>query len=72
MLESVELQPGQRVSHNDLGEGVVVEAPRDGYVRAFFAIGERRVPVSAIRRQLSRAERILSSVEGSRERLKKI
>jgi SNF2 family DNA or RNA helicase len=72
MFESVELQPGQRVSHNDLGEGVVVEAPRDGYVRAFFAIGERRVPVSAIRKQLSRAERILSSVEGSRERLKKI
>jgi superfamily II DNA or RNA helicase len=54
-----------------VGQGVVVEAPRDGYVRAFFPGGERRVPLSALKLQRSRAERILKSVEGTPERLRK-
>jgi hypothetical protein len=41
-----ELIPGQRISHAELGHGVIVEAPREGYVRAFFPGGERRVPLS--------------------------
>lgn len=71
MQEVSELLPGQRISHADLGQGVVVEAPRDGYVRAFFPGGERRVPLSALKPQQSRAERILSSVEGTPARLRK-
>lgn len=63
-----EHQPGERITHQELGEGVVLEAVRDGYLRAFFSLGERRVPVSSIRRQLSRTERILRSVEGGAER----
>lgn len=72
MEQVAELLPGQRVSHAELGQGVIVEAPRDGYVRAFFPGGERRVPLSALRFQQSRAERILRSVESSPERLQKV
>lgn len=72
MEQAAALTPGQRISHAELGQGVVIETPRDGYVRAFFPGGERRVPLSALRLQQSRAERILGSVEGSPERLRKI
>jgi superfamily II DNA or RNA helicase len=71
MLQTAELTPGQRISHAELGQGVVIEAPRDGYVRAFFPAGERRVPLSALKLQQSRAERVLRSVEGTPERLRK-
>ena len=67
----LEFQPGERIIHNEFGQGVVVEAPRDGYVRAFFGIGERRLPITSIRRQLSRTERILGVVDGDPERARK-
>ena len=54
--------PGDRVAHVEFGTGIVLEAPRDGFVRTFFKQGERRVPALALRRERSRAERILSSV----------
>jgi SNF2-related domain/Helicase conserved C-terminal domain len=54
--------PGDRVAHPEFGTGVVLEAPRDGFVRAFFGLGERRIPAQALRRERSRAERILSNV----------
>jgi superfamily II DNA or RNA helicase len=54
--------PGDRVAHADFGAGVVLEAPHDGFVRAFFSLGERRIPAHALRRERSRAERILGNV----------
>jgi superfamily II DNA or RNA helicase len=57
--------PGERINHGEYGQGVVLEAVRDGYLRAFFGVGERRVPIGSIRRELSRTERILKSVDGS-------
>lgn len=63
--------PGERITHHEFGPGVVLDAPRDGYVRAFFGVGERRVPVASIRRQLSRTERILRSVNGGADRSRK-
>lgn len=72
MSDTLEMAPGARVTHADLGEGVVLEASRDGYVRAFFAAGERRVPLASLRPALSRADRILANVEGSQERLRAI
>jgi superfamily II DNA or RNA helicase len=65
---AAKLAPGSRIRHPELGEGVVLEAPADGWLRAFFPAGERRVPVAAVRSERSRAERILSAVEGSEER----
>lgn len=66
------LQVGQRVVHPEFGEGVVVDLPQNGYVRAFFPQGERQVPVGSLRFQISRNERILRNVEGSPERLRKL
>jgi len=40
------LQPGERVTHQEYGQGVVLDPARDGYLRAFFGVGERRVPVA--------------------------
>ncbi|VVO09069.1 DEAD/DEAH box helicase [Pseudomonas fluorescens] len=64
-------QPGERITHHEYGQGVVLDLPRDGYVRAFFGVGERRVPDASLRRELSRTERILRTVDGSAERGRK-
>lgn len=63
--------PGERILHTDFGSGVILDIARDGYVRAFFSIGERRVPLIAIKRELSRTEQMVRTVEGSTERARK-
>lgn len=63
--------PGERITHHEYGQGVVLDAARDGYLRAFFGVGERRVPVGSIRRELSRTERILRAVDGGTDRARK-
>jgi SNF2 family DNA or RNA helicase len=60
--------PGDRVAHVEFGTGVVLEVPRDGFVRTFFKQGERRVPALTLHRERSRAERILSSVSADPSR----
>jgi len=64
------LQPGLRVRHPEFGEGVLVEAPRNGYVRAFFGVGDRQVPVDVLEPLLSDVERVLAGVRGDAERLR--
>lgn len=66
-----QFQPGERINHPEFGKGVVLDPVRDDYLRAFFGVGERRVPVSSVRRQLSRTERILRAVEGGADRANK-
>ena len=68
METEAQFQPGERISHHEFGSGVVLDLARDGYLRAFFGIGERRVPVGALRKQLSRTERILRAVDGGEDR----
>jgi len=63
--------PGERITHGDFGQGVVLDAAHDGYLRAFFGVGERRVPITSIRREISRTERILRAVDGGAERGRK-
>lgn len=63
--------PGERINHPDFGQGVVLDPARDGYLRAFFGEGERRVPMASVRLQLSRTERILRSVNGGADRSRK-
>ncbi len=68
-------QPGQRVTHAKFGEGVVVGATADGYVRVFFPSGERRVHPTSLAPAASRAERMLAGVvgdSGGSERLRRI
>lgn len=71
MEAEAQFQPGDRITHHEFGQGVVLEPARDGYLRAFFGVGERRVPANAVRRQLSRTERILRAVAGSADRSRK-
>lgn len=65
------LLPGQRIVHADLGSGVILEPPSNGYLRAFFGAGERRVPIGSVQRELTRTEKILSDVEGGIERARR-
>jgi superfamily II DNA or RNA helicase len=67
----VQFQPGERITHHEYGQGVVLDPVRDGYLRAFFGIGERRVPAVSLRRELTRTERILRAVDGGAERGRK-
>lgn len=62
MSGALSYSPGQRVSHADHGEGVVVAPERNGYVRAFFAGGERVVALDALRPFQSRSDRVVSAV----------
>jgi len=68
MTDSAAFSPGQRVSHAEHGDGVVVDFERNGYVRAFFAGGERLVAVGALRPFLSRTDRVIESVATGRDR----
>lgn len=71
MEAEIQFQPGERITHNEFGQGVVLDPAREGYLRAFFSAGERRVPIGAVHRQLSRTERILHAVGGSPNRAHK-
>ena len=71
-MDSPSFAPGERITHPDLGAGVVIDVAREGYLRAFFSSGERRVPLSSVRREISRTERILRSVEGTPERARAV
>lgn len=64
--------PGERITHPDFGAGVVLDSAREGYLRAFFSSGERRVPLESVRREVSRTERILRAVEGTPERARAV
>ena len=71
MTAEIQFQPGERITHHEYGQGVVLDPARDGYLRAFFGVGERRVPVASLRRELTRTERILRAVDGGVERNRK-
>jgi superfamily II DNA or RNA helicase len=65
------MQPGQRIVHADFGEGIVVAALPGGYLRVFFASGERELHADAIQVAQTRSEQILTNVAGGPERLLK-
>jgi superfamily II DNA or RNA helicase len=67
-LDAASLVPGARVTHGELGDGVVIQPLATGYVRAFFGDGERLVHASALRSVSSWNERLISCVAGGRMR----
>jgi SNF2 family DNA or RNA helicase len=72
MTTNLILLPGQRITHSEFGQGVVLDVSQDNYIHAFFSsIGERRVPVHSIQQEFSRTERILSSVKDETNRARK-
>ena len=64
-------KPGQQVTHETFGGGVVVGEVAEGYVRVFFADGERQVFGKSLEPSLSKAERVISSVEGTPVRVRR-
>ncbi len=62
------LVPGGRVTHRDFGEGAVVAQVGDGFVRCFFASGERQVPMAALTPLRDRTEEIILNTQGEPER----
>lgn len=65
------LQPGQRVQHQEFGDGVVVSPASDGFVRVFFGTGERRVPATALLLSIARSEQIVRNATGGDARARR-
>lgn len=73
-LASPDIQPGQKVVHYDLGEGVVVSREPTGYITVFFrSHGERQVPAETLSPATERYEQIANSmVSATPERVEKL
>ena len=65
------LLPGQRVQHQEYGEGVVVSPSSDGFVRVFFGTGERQVPFSSLLVAPGRSEQIIRNSAGGGARARR-
>lgn len=61
-------RPGERVRHADLGEGVVIAPPADGFIKVFFPSGERQLPLSAVSTTLERSAIVIQSAAGDARR----
>jgi superfamily II DNA or RNA helicase len=61
-------KPGERVRHADLGEGVVIATPVEGFIKVFFPSGERQLPVAALTSALSRSEVVVLKAKGDSKR----
>ena len=64
----VNFKPGERVRHADLGEGVVIATPLEGFVKVFFPSGERQLPVTGLTSALSRSEIAVVNAKGDPKR----
>jgi len=71
-MTEVLFKPGERVTHADFGEGVVVGSGSDGYLRVFFPSGERRVNAATIAPARSRVDRLLENVASGDDRLRRV
>jgi superfamily II DNA or RNA helicase len=66
--DHLSFKPGERVRHADLGEGVVIATPVEGFVKVFFPNGERQVPVAGLSSALSRSETVVLNTKGDSKR----
>jgi SNF2 family DNA or RNA helicase len=64
----VSFKPGERVRHVDLGEGVVISVPVEGFVKVFFPNGERQLPVAGLTSAPSRSEIVVLNSKGDSKR----
>ncbi len=63
--------PGQRIRHGTLGDGVVVATEGADFLRAWFAQGERRVPISSIVPASSRTRIVLENINSGEARVRR-
>ena len=68
------INPGQKVTHTELGEGVVVGHEPAGYIKVFFReIGERRVPADTLMLTKDHYDQVISGMKpATPDRLEKI
>jgi SNF2 family DNA or RNA helicase len=64
----VSFKPGERVRHAELGEGVVIGTPLEGFIKVFFPGGERQLPVAGLISALSRSEIAVVNAKGDSKR----
>lgn len=64
------LAPGQKISHHQFGEGVIIDHPNGGYVRVFFSIGEKLVPVESLQQAAHRHDQVLSNVSSDDDQIR--
>ncbi|MFP7300096.1 DEAD/DEAH box helicase [Neobacillus niacini] len=62
---------GQRVYHEEHGEGVIISLPNNGFVPVFFSAGERRVSLNSLSSVLSRSETIIRQIQSGEDRAKR-
>jgi len=62
-LEFHKLQPGLKINHPELGEGVVVGIEQTGYATVFFrSVGERQVPVDSLQTKADLFDQIVQGM----------
>ncbi len=73
-LASHKIQPGLKVLHSELGEGIVVGSEPTGYITVFFrSIGERQVPAETLSQSTDRFDRIIDGFSpASKDHLERI
>lgn len=69
LSEEIELLPSLRVSHDEFGQGIVLDIPKDGYVRVFFQTGEKQVPTGSVRKESTRAQTAFQFVRNTPEQI---
>ena len=63
LQEFLDILPGIKVLHKELGEGVVVNVEPSGYVTVFFRnAGERKVPKDSLRSAVDNFEQIIQGL----------
>jgi SNF2 family DNA or RNA helicase len=63
----MQFNPGDRVQHHDLGQGVIIALAGD-YARVFFPSGEKQIPLTKLRRVLGRNETVVEHAQGGKDR----
>ena len=67
----MEFSIGERVYHEEHGEGVVIGFSSEAFMQVFFSSGERRVAISSVYPVISRSETIIKRVKSNEERAKR-
>ena len=62
--------PGERVSHPDFGQGVVISLAGE-YAQVFFPSGERQVPLATLSSALSHNETVVANIGAGQDRATK-
>lgn len=63
----MQFSPGERVKHNEFGQGVIISLA-ESYARVFFPSGEQQIPVSSLAPVLGHNETVVTNANGDNGR----